>query len=275
MMRTVFSRTLILAAAVLVTCLAHVAQPPAPKAGSVFAGEALKYEGKFSKLRFSFSVAELTFTAALAPNATDLVIKGEAVSKGTLIKIARFSFLQQYESTVDLGNFRILKTTKHDVQKERVRDGEAVFDYGQKRVSYIETDPKDRNRPPRRIASEIGGQMHDMISAIYAVRLLPLAVGQRLEFSVSDSGLVYKVPFTVTAREMQKTILGKVWCFRVEPDIFGPGKLIEQKGKMVIWMSDDERKIPVRAQVDSGFGKIDIKLKSHKKTLHGSSDGPS
>lgn len=265
MMRTVFSRVLILAATVSAACVIS-AQVPAPKAGNVFAGEALKYEGKFSKLGFSFSVAELTFAAALAPGGADLVIKGEAVSKGTLIKIARFSFLQQYESTVELDNFRILKTTKHDVQKQRVRDGEAIFDYGEKRVSYIETDPKDRNRPPRRIASEITGQMHDMVSAIYAVRLLPLAVGQRLEFLVSDSGLVYKVPFSVTAREMQKTILGKISCFRIEPDIFGPGKLIEQKGKMVIWMSDDERKIPVRVQVDSGFGKIEIKLKAHKKS---------
>jgi hypothetical protein len=120
-------------------------------------------------------------------------------------------------------------------------------------------------RPPRRIASEIGDQLYDMISAIYAVRLMPLAVGQRVELNVSDSGLIYKVPFSVTAREVQKTILGKVACFRVEPDIFGPGRLIERKGKMIIWMTADERHIPVRAQLNTEFGKVDVKLKSYTK----------
>ena len=84
----------------------------------------------------------------------------------------------------------------------------------------------------------------------------------KFELSVSDSGLVYKVPVTVTAREMQKTILGNVWCYRLDPDIFGPGRLIEQKGSMIIWMTDDARHIPVRSEIKAEVGKIDIKLKS-------------
>jgi len=78
--------------------------------------------------------------------------------------------------------------------------------------------------------------------------------------------LVYNVPVVVTAREEQKTVLGKILCFRVEPQIFGPKSLIEQKGKMVIWITDDARRIPVRAQIDTGYGKIEVKLKSAIKT---------
>jgi hypothetical protein len=155
-----------------------------------------------------------------------------------------------------------LKTVKHDVQKERVRDSEAVFNYTTNRVTFVETDPKDPMRPPRRIASEIDSHMLDMISAIYALRTLPLAVGQRHEFSVSDSGLVYKIPFLVTAREMQKTVLGKMWCLRIEPEIFGENRLIEQKGEMVIWVTDNDRHTPVRSTIKTQYGKFDIKLKS-------------
>lgn len=263
-MRSACFRSILLTALLAAASLAHFGQSSGARpSGQMFAGEILKYEGKLSKLLLrGMSVAELTFSGSTIAGANEIVIQGEAVSKGTLLKLFRFSFLQQYGSTVDLTRFRILKTTKHDVQKQRVRDSEAIFDYGQKRVTYVETDPKDRNRPPRRIASEIGVQMYDMVTAIYAVRLLPLATGTRLEFSVSDSGLVYKVPFAVTGREQQKTIFGKIWCLRVEPQIFGPGRLIEQKGKMVIWMTEDERHTPVRAQVDSPYGKIEIKLKS-------------
>ena len=190
-----------------------------------------------------------------------LSIKAEAVSRGTLLKLFHYSFLQQYESTLD-PSFRILKTTKHDVQKERVRDSEAIFDYGQKRVTYVETDPKDSSRPPRRIASEIGEHVTDMISSIYYLRRMPLAIGKRFDMSISDSGVVYSIPVAVTGRELQKSVLGNAWCFRVEPEIFGTGRLIEQKGRMIIWLVDDARRIPVRAHIDAEVGKIDIKLKS-------------
>jgi len=227
----------------------------------MFAGESLKYEGKVNKILHGISVADLTFNAVMAEGSNELLIRSEAVSKGTVLKLFRYSFLQQYDSPLDARRFRILKTVKHDEQKERVRDSEAMFDYGAKRVTFVETDPKDPMRPPRRIASEIDDQMLDMISAIYALRALPLAVGQKHEFAVSDSGLVYRIPFAITGREMQKTILGKVWCLRVEPEIFGENRLIEQEGSMVIWVVDDARHTPVRSQITTTFGKFDIKLK--------------
>jgi len=235
-----------------------------PASARIFIGESLKYEGKLDKL-IDVTIAELTFDAT-APADGEIVIKSKAVSKGTLLKLFRFSFLQDYESRLDLEWFRINKTTKHDVQKERVRDSEAVFHYDDRIVTFVETDPKDAMRPPRRIASEIGTQMYDMISAIYAVRLMPLAIGTRVELSVSDSGLVFKVPFIVAAREKQSTVLGKISTLRIEPEIFGPGRLIEQKGGMTIWMTEDDRHIPVRAQVQTDFGKVNIKLKDYKKS---------
>jgi hypothetical protein len=87
-------------------------------------------------------------------------------------------------------------------------------------------------------------------------------VGETFNLKISDSGLVYDVPVRVTARERQKTDIGKVMCFRIEPDVFGPGRLVESDGKMVIWITDDARRIPVRSQVNASIGKIDIKIQS-------------
>lgn len=242
--------------------LAQSATTTSATAGSIFAGETLKYDGKLNKIIRGISLAELTFSAAAAPGSGNLLIKFEAVSKGTLLKLFRYSFLQQYESTVDLGDFRILRTTKHDVQKQRVRDSEALFNYQDKRVTYTETDPKEKTRPPRRIASEISDEMQDMVSALYSLRLKPLAVGKRFDLAVADSGLVFKVPVVVTAREMQKTIIGNVWCFRVEAEVFGKDRLIEQDGKMAIWLTDDARRTPVRARINTEYGTIHLRLKS-------------
>lgn len=242
--------------------------------GRVFAGETMTYEGKVSRLKVSVSVAELTFSATAVPASNELTVKTDAISKGTLLKLFRYSFAQNYVSTIDLDKFRITRTTKRDVQKQRVRESEALFDYTEKRVTWTESDPTDRNRPPHRIASDLAGNTHDMVSAIYALRLQPLAVGKRFDLSVTDSGLVYKLPVVVTGREQVDSPLGKQWCFRIEPEVFGRGRLIEQKGKMVIWMTEDSRRIPVKGRIDSQYGKIEIKLKDYRKSAAETSDRP-
>ena len=224
-------------------------------------GETLTYEGKVSKIIQGIAVADLTFTVDRGQDA-DFLIKAEAKSKGTLLKLFRFSFLQRLESTVDDSSFRVTRTVKHDVQKDRVRDSEALFDYGDKRVTYTEVDPKDPMKPPRKIASEIEGTTHDLVSGVYTLRMLPLAVGKTFHLKVSDSGLVYDVPVKVTGREVQKTEIGRVMCFRVEPQVFGPGRLIESDGSMTIWITDDARRIPVRSKVNASVGKIEIKIQS-------------
>jgi hypothetical protein len=254
----------ILAASVAVA----VAQPKATRASEPLpafpfaVGESLTYEGKLSKIIQGISVAELTFTVNEAPDSDHFLIKAEARSKGTLLKLFRYSFLQQIDSTIDRKELFAYATAKHDVQKDRVRDSLADFDYDESRVTYVETDPNEPMRPPRHIASELAGETHDLISGIYLLRTLPLQVGRTFNLKISDSGLVYDIPVKVTGRERQKTEIGRVMCYRVEPDVFGAGRLIERDGSMVIWVTDDARRIPVRARVKTSFGKLEIKLRS-------------
>ena len=244
-----------------VACVSLFAQTSA-KAEPFKAGETLVYEGEFSKLLLrGIDVAELHFTVENVPNSNGYLVKSEAKSKGSLIKLFGFKFNQSFQSTVNGDNFSILKTVKRDEQGDRVRESEAVFDYADKKVTYVETDPNDRMRPPRVVASPIEKNTQDIITGIYSIRRLPLAVGKIFEISISDSGLVYKIPVRVAAREQQKSIVGKNWCFRVEPEVFGENRLIEKDGKMILWITDDARRLPVRAQIDTDLGKVDIKLK--------------
>jgi hypothetical protein len=247
-----------------ISLLAQSNGASAPKNTPFIDGETLTYEGKISKIIRGIAVADLTISIQKAPDGEDYLIKGEAKSKGTLLKLFRFSFLQEVESSVDSDGFRATRTVKHDVQKERVRNSEAVFDYAVRRVTYVETDPNEPMRPPRRIASEIDDVNHDLISGLYSLRLMPLAVGKTFRMSISDSGLVYDIPVRIAAREQQKTIFGRKWCFRIEPQIFGPNRLIEREGDMTIWVTDDARRLPVRSVVNSPYGKIDIRLKTAK-----------
>ncbi len=229
------------------------------------AGEELSYEGKISKsLIRGIAIADLTFTVTRTSPDSGFIVKADARSKGTLTKLFRFSFVQEIESIFDGQVMRVESTKKRDVQKERIRESEALFDYAERQVTYTEIDPKEPMRPPRKIASDIGPETHDMVSAIYRLRMLPLAVNSSHELMVSDSGLVYSIPVKVTKRERLKTAIGRVQCFRVEPVVFGPGRLIEREGSMIIWVTDDARRIPVRAQVNTSLGRVQINIKSAK-----------
>ena len=145
-----------------------------------------------------------------------------------------------------------------------MRDSEAIFDYKDKKVIFIETDPKDTVRAPYVVASPLDADTQDLVSAVYALRRSPLAVGKTFELKVSDSGLVYKIPVRVAARELQKSAVGKIWCFRLEPEVFGKNRLIEKEGTMLLWISDDARRLPVRAQINYDVRRIEIKIRKTK-----------
>lgn len=257
MKKVIYSFLIILSFA----CLTVFAQKSA-KAEPFKAGESLVYEGKFSKLLLrGIEVADLSFTVENISNSKNYLVKAEAKSKGTLAKLFGLDFNENIQSIVSGENFAILNTAKRDEQGDRVRESEAVFDYDTKKVIYVETDPRDAARPPRRVASPIQTDTQDLISGIYSIRRLPLAVGKTFELNISDSGLVYKIPVRVTAREKQNSVLGKIWCFRVEPEVFGENRLIEKDGSAVLWITDDARRLPVRAQFDLDIGKLEVKLK--------------
>ncbi len=230
-------------------------------------GEKLSYEAKYSKVIQGIAVADLNFTVEKAANDKDFLIKSDAVTKGSLLKLFTKKFVQNFESTVSGADFSIKRTVKRDQQGSRVRESEALFDYQAKKVIYVETDPNDAARVPRQIASPIPKDTQDLVTAIYTLRRLPLAVGTEIPqeglpaLNISDSGLVYKIPVRVTAREQQNTILGKIWCFRVEPELFGANRLIEQKGTMILWITDDTRRLPVRSQINLNIGKFEVKLR--------------
>lgn len=254
----------IVLAFLIISCLSFVQAQTNGKTSPYTEGEVLTYEARFSRIIPLGSVAELVFTVGKASEGKNYLVKADASSKGTLIKLFRFSFVQNIESTIDSEKFTVLKTIKRDQQNDKIRNSEATFNYAEKKVTYVETDPKDAARPPRRIASDIENETYDLVSGVYALRNLPLAVGKNFVLNISDSGLVYQIPVRVTAKERQNTILGKVSCFRVEPEVFGKGRMIESKGSMTIWITDDNRRLPVRSQLNTKVGRIEIRLKKNE-----------
>lgn len=241
------------------------AQPSKADPFPFAAGERLTYEGKINKFGVSVTIGDMIFEVAEL-SAEKVRLKVEARSRGTMLKLFRYSFLQTMDTNADPKSLFAFDSKKHDVQKEKIRDSVTTFNYDRKMVTWVETNPEEPARSPRTIASDLTGPTHDIVTGIYFLRTLPLALNFSTTIDVSDSGLVYKIPIRVVARERQKTIFGNIWTWRVEPEMFGPGRFFDQKGKMEIWITDDARHIPVRARVSAEVGKVDIKLKEALNT---------
>lgn len=265
-----------LLAGFIITANAHnVNEPNADQAEALPFGsaETLVYQGEFTRsllrgidvadLQFSFSRVPATQTDKSEAQAQPVLhFTAEAISKGIVSKLFGLNFRQRIESTVEPESFSVLQTTKLDEQGKRKRTSEAVFDRSAGKVVFTELDPNDPSRPPRVITSDISGTVQDIASAFYYLRTQKLEPGKTLELLISDTGQTFHIPVRIIKREQLKTVLGKVNTLRVEPELFGEGRLIRGKGSITIWFTDDARHIPVRAKINNNLGRLDIKLKS-------------
>src|SRR3712207_6155305 len=255
--------------------------PRAPAAMPFGPSEELVYEGEFTRaILRGINIAELRFKAqrpsASSVNAdgegqeaapAPLVLTTDVISKGFFTKLFGMSFKFHAESHVEPNDFYALRTTRKEEQGKRVRTSETVFDQESKKVEFTERDPNNEQAAPRVITAALEGPTQDIVSAVYFLRTQPLTPGQNFNIAISDSGRVFQVPATVAAeKKKMKSVLGKVDVVRVDVELFGPGRPVEEgKGKMSIWVTSDERHVPVKARLSHDIGTLDITLKSLRR----------
>jgi hypothetical protein len=236
-------------------------------------GEELYFEAEFSRsLLRKLDVAELKFRATRTPlNETSdstqakpyaLTLNADVASKGFFPRLFNLKFRERVESTVEPVSFTVQRTTILDEQGKRVRTTESTFDRAKGKMTWTSRDPNNPSAEPRHAITDFSGQLQDVLSAIYFIRTLPLQVGKTFEVFIGDGGKVYKIPVKVVERRRMKTILGRVNVLRVNPELFGPERLIDdEKGEFTIWFTDDAQHIPVGGRVKTDYGTFDIKLK--------------
>lgn len=238
--------------------------------------EELVYVAEFSRaLLKKIDVADFRFTARRetslhkvsdgevtqdkSSTAYLLKLTGDVSSKGFFSKLFNLRFREQIESIVEPSPFRVKRTKKIDQQGKRARLSETTYDNG--RVLWTEHDPNNPAAAPREASAPFAGQVQDLLSAIYYLRTQPLEIGKTFEVTVSDSGRVYQVPVRVIERKRKKTVLGRVDALRVDPQVFGPNRMVPGEGQFSIWITDDTRRIPVSARIKTKYGTFDITLR--------------
>jgi len=233
-------------------------------------GEELHFEAEFSRaLLRKLNVADLKFRASRTPLADSqdsapyaLTFSADIASEGFFARLFNLKFRERVESTVEPVSFTVQRTTILDEQGKRVRTTESIFDRSKGQMTWSSRDPNNPAAEPRRAITDFSGQLQDILSAIYFIRTQPLAVGKTFEVFIGDGGRVYKIPVKVVEKKRMKTILGEVNALRVNPELFGADRLIDnEKGEFSIWITDDARHIPVAGRIKTDYGTFDIKLK--------------
>jgi hypothetical protein len=224
-------------------------------------GEELVYQGEFNKgLLHGVDVAEFRFKATrervsargISPDDPfTLRLVGDVVSKGLFPRIAGFRFHEHVESAVDPDPFTVLRTSKLEEQGKRVRASDAVFDHEARKVTWTERDP-NQTQPPRTSAVEFSEPIQDILTVIYFLRTQKLELGKTFEVPLSDSGRVFRFSVAVVERKQLNTVLGRVSAMRVDPALFGENGLVRSRGSLSIWITDDNRRLPVKAQLTNG-----------------------
>jgi hypothetical protein len=101
--------------------------------------------------------------------------------------------------------------------------------------------------------------VQDSISSFYALRTMSLRVGQSIHMKTFSNGRTYDVEVQILRREQVDTSWGPVDALVVRP-LMRFEDVLRQKGEVLIWLTDDERRLPVRMKTAIKVGSIEATL---------------
>ena len=138
------------------------------------------------------------------------------------------------------------------------------FDRNAKKALLSDTvfkDPVKLHRVKRSADTSVAidGLEHSIMSAFYLVRTMPLKVGETSRFSAVSGKKRYELKVITHGRETLDTDLGRFKTVKVEPVLDGDG-IFNSSGRIFIWFTDDEKRIPVLMQCEIKLGSIKAKL---------------
>ena len=162
-----------------------------------------------------------------------------------------FKVRDRVESLIDMEGIFTWKFEKH------IREGKFRAD------KYVEYDQYHRYVITKKDTMVVPLYVQDILSSFYYARTVPIKVGESFDIDNYADGKMYPLKILVHKKERIKVPAGSFNCIVVEPVLKGAG-LFNQKGKLTIWLTDDERKMPVLMKSKVVIGSIDARLKSFK-----------
>ncbi len=227
-----------------------------PKPSPFVPGEKLTYEITWS----IFHAGEATATLRKEDEAAGDAYEVETTAHSAGFVSLLYRVQNEFHSLFDPQTLCSRQISKKVNEGRRHKETRIVFDAARRLAILDERDLAVPNAPPKHAENEIPACVQDVVSAFYYLRRQPLRLGQQFVIPVNDGSKTHKVTVEVQARERIQTPLGPRDAFRTEPRVFGD--LYKRKGRMLVWFSDDEQRLPLRVKAMISVGSITGNLKS-------------
>lgn len=161
------------------------------------------------------------------------------------------------ETFIDAESLYTRRFEKHLREGTYKKDLSVRFDQKARKAIY------DNGR-----SFEVPPRVHDVLSAFYYVRTRPLPEGGMVSIPTHDNEKSYDMVVKVIRRERIEVPAGKFDCVLVEPVLKSEG-IFKSKGQMFVWLSDDERRIPVQVKSKVPIGSISVTLTDMRLAFEG------
>lgn len=160
----------------------------------------------------------------------------------------------RYETYFDTKKYYSLKFKQNLREGKYKRDFYASFDYTKKIAeTSLGTFP-------------ITDYVSDVISAFYYTRTIDyknMKVGQKIYLSNFYRDRNYPLDVKYLGRQKIKVSAGEFNCILIEP-FMKEGALFKSEGRVLIYLSDDDLKIPIMISTKVLIGSIDAELRDYK-----------
>jgi|GEM_PF-119657 len=159
----------------------------------------------------------------------------------------------QVDSYINIFDLASMRLVKHLREGKYKKDFMVDFDPELALAYYPDGD-----------TLETAADTQDVLSSLYYLRNQELHVGRKIAIPHHDNKKNYPLEVKVTRRERVKVPAGKFTCFVVEPDIKDVG-IFKSRGKIWIWLTADEKKIPVQVKTSIIIGSVSAKLEKYEE----------
>ncbi|MEN2994718.1 MAG: DUF3108 domain-containing protein [Thermodesulfovibrio sp.] len=195
----------------------------------------------------------------------EIYVKGDAneVTITSTVKsasfISNFYYVDDYaESKIQHGkpkHFRLIQ-----IEGKYRGNKETIFDYVNKEIIFINHIKNNTT-----YHKGIDRVFMDVLSGFFYLRTLPISLNEPVSIDIFDSNKFANVQVKPIKEEKIELLNKKEMETIVIKPLFDTEGLFRRKGDIVIWLSKDENKIPLRIETKIPIGKIIAELREYKK----------
>ncbi len=151
------------------------------------------------------------------------------------------------------------------LEGKRHHETKVTYDRAGKRASFLELDLL-KNATIRTTSVEIPGCVQDVLGGLMTLRGAPPALGQSLQVPTSDGRKFAYVKVDAQERETVKGPLGSMATNRYEAFLLN-GVVYPRKGRLLIWLTEDSRHLPVQIRLKLPFpvGTVTLQLQKEER----------